>query len=104
MAGFMKTYFNFIMHRIFGTVGINLQLEFVSPAPDEGFAALESLSLKRYPYWGSLNALFINVLDDFSFKVPYGTLKTDIEYIFKEINQFIDIFLTGMENFCGLNL
>ena len=48
-AGFIKTFFNSITRRIFGTVGINPKLEFVSSASDESIS-LESLNLKRYPY------------------------------------------------------
>lgn len=53
-AGFMKTFFNSISRRLFGTVGVDPDLEFVSPAPDEGIKSFEALSLRRYPYWQSL--------------------------------------------------
>ena len=45
----------------------------------------------------------MSVLNDFSFKVPYGSLKKDIEYIVTEINQFADVFLDRYGEFCDLN-
>ena len=57
-AGFQKTFFNSITRRIFDTVGIDSSIEFVSSAPDEGFNPLETLTLNRYPYWGSLSKTF----------------------------------------------
>src|SRR5690606_18310820 len=54
-AGFMKTFFNSATRRLFGTLGIDPELEFVSPVPDEGFAAIDTLRLRRYPYWGNFD-------------------------------------------------
>lgn len=88
-AGFMKTFFNSITRRIFGTVGIDPELEFISTTPDEGFKTLEILSMKRYPYWGSFEQIFENIFDDFYFKVPYKDIKTDIDSIAMEIRRYI---------------
>ena len=76
-AGFMKTFFNSITRRIFDTVGTDPEIEFVSSAPDEGFNPLETLTLNRYPYWGSLDKTFNTILNDFAFKVPYGDVNAD---------------------------
>lgn len=87
-AGFMKTFFNSITRRIFDTVGIDPEIEFVSSAPDEGFNPLETLTLNRYPYWGSLDKTFKTILDDFAFKVPYRNMAADTRIISQEIQRY----------------
>jgi len=98
-AGFMKTYFNSVTRRIFGTVGIDPQVEFVSPAPDEGFSAVDSLRLRRYPYWESLHEIFEQLLNDFAFKVPYQDAARDSDRIAREIGQYARIFLEDLGEF-----
>ena len=87
-AGFMKTFFNSITRRIFDTVGTDPEIEFVSSAPDEGFNPLETLTLNRYPYWGSLDKTFKTILDDFAFKVPYRDINADSTTISQEIQRY----------------
>ena len=98
-AGFMKTFFNSISRRIFQTIGIDPQVEFVSPAPDEGYAALEALTLKRYPYWGSLQDIFLELLRDFTFKTPYKDVDAASRYISKEIEKYSLIYLDEYGDF-----
>ena len=71
-SGFMKTFFNSVTRRIFNTVGVNPDLEFVTSSIEEGIEMFKSLNLRRYPYWKSLEKLFNAVLDDFHFRVPYS--------------------------------
>lgn len=92
-AGFMKTFFNSITRRIFDTRGVDPQLEFVSPAPDEGFNAIESLRLKRYPCWGSLPEVFEKVLEHFSFHTPYADRDQDVAYLVHEMERHYRIYL-----------
>ena len=92
-AGFMKTFFNSITRRIFDTVGIDPEIEFVSSAPDEGFNPLETLTLNRYPYWGSLDKTFKTILDDFAFKVPYRNINTDSRTISHEVQRYFQAHL-----------
>ena len=87
-AGFLKTFFNSTTRRIFDTVGTDPEIEFVSSAPDEGFNPLETLTLNRYPYWGSLDKTFRNILDDFAFKVPYRNMAADARIISQEIQRY----------------
>ena len=89
-AGFIKTYFNSITRRIFGTIGIDKELEFVSSAPDEGFQPLQTLSLKRYPFWRSFEGIFAQVFRDFHFNVPYRDVESDIHYIADNIYEFLE--------------
>lgn len=87
-AGFMKTFFNSITRRIFGTVGMDPDLEFVSSPPDEGFNPLETLTLNRYPHWGSPAATFRKVLDGFPFKVPYRDIDKDARALGRKVNRY----------------
>jgi isocitrate dehydrogenase kinase/phosphatase len=97
-AGFMKTFFNSITRRIFGTVGIDPEVEFVSPAPEEG-AAIDALRLRHYPYWGSLRELFAQILSDFSFQVPYQSPERDAARIERAVDQYARIFLQDYGEF-----
>ena len=92
-AGFMKTFFNSITRRIFDTAGVDSRLEFISPAPDEGFNAVESLRLKRYPYWASLEELFSEALGDIRFNIPWANLESDITFLAREVQKYVDIYL-----------
>ena len=87
-AGFLKTFFNSITRRIFDTVGTDTEIEFVYSAPDEGFNPLETLTLNRYPYWGSLGKTFKKILDDFAFKVSYRNITADTQTIGHEIQRY----------------
>ncbi|HEY7840323.1 MAG TPA: bifunctional isocitrate dehydrogenase kinase/phosphatase [Gammaproteobacteria bacterium] len=91
-SGFMKTYFNSITRRLFGTVGVDPELEFVSPAPDEG-TAIESLRLRRYPYWGSIQDIFVQILNAFAFRVPYENVERDAARVERDIQQHARIYL-----------
>ena len=77
-AGFMKTFFNSISRRNFGTVGINRSVEFIQPAPDEG---LESLAKRRYPCWRNMDETFRKILRDFRVKLPFQDIDRDIGII-----------------------
>ena len=92
-AGFMKTFFNSITRRIFGTTGIDPEVEFVSPAPDEGFNPMESLTLNRYPHWGDMPLTFGKILRDFAFKVAYRDLEADVANIARQIRRYHRVYL-----------
>ena len=93
-AGFIKTFFNSVTRRIFGTVGIDTQLEFVSSNLNADIELLKSLNLKRYPFWGSTEKIFEAILNDFSFRVPYAaSINSDIvqfvESKFSKNNEYL---------------
>ena len=81
-AGFMKTFFNSISRRTFGTVGTDGMLEFIHPAPEEG---LESLAKRRYPCWNDVETGFRRILKDFRFRVPYQDAGRDVRYMAGEV-------------------
>ncbi len=96
-AGFIKTYFNSITRRIFGTVGIDPELEFVAPPFEDELELIQSLNLQRYPYWDSLSDIGAQILDDFAFKVAYTDQEKDVAFIAHQVEQFIRINLDGLD-------
>lgn len=89
-SAFIKTFFNSITRRLFGTVGDDPDLEFVFSSFDEGTDRIAALNLRRYPYWGSLNLLFETVLADFAFKVSYSNTQREVENISSKIADFCE--------------
>ena len=81
-AGFMKTFFNSISRRTFGTMGADGMLEFSPPPPDEG---LESLAKRRYPCWHEVETGFRRVLRDFKFREPYRDAGRDAHCMAAEV-------------------
>lgn len=88
-AGFMRTYFNSITRRIFDTVGIDPQLEFVTSSLEEDIDMTKSLNLRRYPYWGSVEKIFETILEDFYFRVPYSDVTINATRIATEISRYM---------------
>ncbi len=93
-SGFIKTFFNSATRRIFGTVGTDPKLEFVSVDLYADIELVNSLNLKRYPFWGSTEKIFEEILNDFSFRVPYAELINNdigqfIETIFSRENEYL---------------
>lgn len=71
-ADFIKTFFNSVTRRIFGTIGVDPQIEFTASTPYADIDLAKTLNLKRYPFWGSTENIFASILEDFSFRVPYA--------------------------------
>ena len=88
-AGFIKTFFNSVTRRIFDTVGIDPQLEFVHSSLEEDIEMIKALSLRRYPYWGSVRKIFETILEEFSFRVPYTDVQSNAGLIADEIIHFM---------------
>ena len=84
-AGFMKTFFNSISRRTFGTVGTDGMLEFIQPAPDEG---LESLAMRRYPCWDDIETSLRRILKGFKFREPYQDAARDARFMTAEVLGF----------------
>ena len=98
-SGFMKTFFNSVSRRIFDTVGVDPRLEFVSPAPDEGFNAIESLRLRRYPFWSSLHDIFDTLLRDFRPAIACADMDTDVNFVAEEVARHARIYLDEFGEF-----
>ena len=86
-AGFMKTFFNSISRRTFGTVGTDAMLEFIQPAPEEG---LESLAMRRYPCWDDIETSLRRILTDFRFREPFRDASRDARFMTEEVVGYAD--------------
>ena len=95
-AGFMKTFFNSISRRTFGTVGTDGMLEFIQPAPEEG---LESLAMRRYPCWDDIESSLRRILKDFKFREPYRDAARDARFMTAELIGYADLLGIGVEGF-----
>ena len=98
-AGFIKTFFNSVTRRLFDTVGIDERLQFISTGTIEEEEKSISLSLKRYPYWGSFRKTFETVLIEFAFRVDYKDMAADAALIESEIINYLKKHLER-ENKC----
>ena len=95
-AGFMKTFFNSISRRTFGTVGTDGMLEFIQPAPEEG---LESLAMRRYPCWDDIESSLRRILKDFKFREPYRDSARDARLMTAELIGYADRLGIGAGGF-----
>jgi len=86
--GFIKTFFNSTTRRIFGTEGLDPELEFISSGPSDDLQLIMSLNIRRYPYWVSLQRIFETILDDFSFRVPYDDINLNASRISRKIKAY----------------
>ena len=85
---FIKTFFNSTTRRIFGTEGLDPELEFISSGPSDDLQLIMSLNIRRYPYWVSLQRIFETILDDFSFRVPYDDVHLNATRISRKIKAY----------------
>ena len=85
---FIKTFFNSTTRRIFGTEGVDSQIEFISDGPSTDMHLIMGLNIRRYPYWVSLERIFETILDDFSFRIPYDDLSRNAQRIARMINAY----------------
>ena len=97
-SGFIKTFFSSVTRRIFDTRGIDRQIEFFSSTQEEDREMIQSLSLRRYPYWGSIEKIFETILDDFSFRVPYSDITENAENIANQISKYAASHLDHFED------
>jgi isocitrate dehydrogenase kinase/phosphatase len=84
---FIKTFFNSTTRRIFGTEGVDPEIEFISSSPSDDLHLIMSLNIRRYPYWVSLQRIFETILDDFSFRIPYDDISRNAKRIANKIKE-----------------
>ncbi len=88
-AGFIKTFFNSVTRRIFATDGIDQDIQFLATSSDVDEERYISLSLRRYPFWGSYRRTFETILIEFAFRVDYRDLSADASLIEAEIVNYM---------------
>ena len=84
-AEFTKTFFSSISRRLFGTVGVDPDLEFVATELDPLAHVTSTVTTNTYINHGSLALLFEDVLGDVRFRSPWKDLDNSIRHVTTEI-------------------
>ncbi len=81
---FTKTFFSSISRRLFGTVGVAPDIEFVATDLDP-LANHSSVGTNTYVNHGSLSLLFEDLLGDVRFRSPWRDLDKSVAYVAGEV-------------------
>ncbi|HJS91469.1 MAG TPA: bifunctional isocitrate dehydrogenase kinase/phosphatase [Steroidobacteraceae bacterium] len=84
-AEFTKTFFSSISRRLFGTVGVDPDLEFVATELDPLAHVASTVTTNTYINHGSLALLFEDVLGDVRFRSPWKDLDNSIRHVTTEV-------------------
>jgi isocitrate dehydrogenase kinase/phosphatase len=84
-AEFTKTFFSSISRRLFGTVGVAPEIEFVATDLDPLARVTSTVTTNTYLNHGSLALLFEDVLGDVRFRSPWKDLDNSIRHVTGEI-------------------
>ncbi len=85
---FYKTFFSSVTRRVFKTVGVDPDIEFV--AEDVTPSTHSPQRVRRHRYWvrGSIEFVFDEMLSDFSFRVPYRNSEKTVNYLAAELDAY----------------
>ena len=84
---FSKTYFNSINRRLFNTVGIDPEIEFVTLRLETEEHHRHLVKHRRYLNWATIADITEQFLNDFEFAAPYENQAADVEFITSEIRR-----------------
>lgn len=84
-AEFIKTFFSSISRRLFGTVGVAPEIEFVATDLDPLAHVTSTVTTNTYVNHGSLALLFEDVLGDVRFHSPWRDLDNSIRHVTTEV-------------------
>jgi isocitrate dehydrogenase kinase/phosphatase len=84
-AEFTKTFFSSISRRLFGTVGVDPDIEFVATDLDPLAHVTSTVTTNTYVNHGSLALLFEDVLGDVRFHTPWKDLDNSIRHVAGEV-------------------
>ncbi len=84
-AEFTKTFFSSISRRLFGTVGVAPDIEFVATDLDPLAHVTSAVTTNTYINHGSLALLFEDVLGDVRFHTPWKDLDNSIRHVTTEV-------------------
>ncbi|MGH8314131.1 MAG: bifunctional isocitrate dehydrogenase kinase/phosphatase [Steroidobacterales bacterium] len=82
---FTKTFYSSISRRLFGTVGVNPDLEYIALDLDPLAGIAGQVLTNSYTNRGSLALLVEEILTDFRFRTPYRDFDRSVEYVAHEI-------------------
>ena len=83
---FTKTFFSSISRRLFGTVGVAPDIEFVATDLDPLADIHSSVGTNTYVNHGSLSLLFEDLLGDARFRSPWRDLDSSIAHVTAEVS------------------
>jgi isocitrate dehydrogenase kinase/phosphatase len=84
-AEFTKTFFSSISRRLFGTVGVAPDIEFVATDLDPLAHVTSAVTTNTYVNHGSLALLFEDLLGDVRFHTPWKDLDNSIRHVTTEV-------------------
>src|SRR2546423_7293065 len=82
---FTKTFFSSISRRLFGTVGVAPDIEFVATDLDPLASLQSAVATNAYVNHGSLSLLFEDLLGDVRFRSPWRDLDNSIAHVAAEV-------------------
>ena len=82
---FSKTYFNSINRRIFNTVGIDPEIEFVALRLETEEQHRHLIKHRRYLNWISFPDIVDSIMTDFAFDAEFADPAADREFVIREI-------------------
>jgi isocitrate dehydrogenase kinase/phosphatase len=85
-AEFTKTFFSSITRRLFGTVGVAPEIEFVATELDPLASIHSTVVTRRYANRGSLALLVEDLLGDLRFRSPWREFDKSVQYVLGEIS------------------
>jgi isocitrate dehydrogenase kinase/phosphatase len=86
---FTKTFFSSVSRRLFGTVGVAPEIEFVATDLDP-LAGVRSVDTNSYQNHGSLPLLFEDLLGDVRFRSPWRDLDKSVAHVAGEVRAYLD--------------
>ncbi len=89
-AEFPKTYFSSVSRRLFGTIGVAPDIEFVATDLDPLANATSPLVTHTYPIHGSLRLLIEELLGDLHFRTPWRDLDGSIRQVANEVRVHLE--------------
>ena len=87
---FTKTFFSSVTRRLFGTVGVAPDIEFVATDLDPLAGIRSSVGTNIYANHGSLPLLFEDLLGDLRFRSPWRDLDKSIAHVAAEVRTYLD--------------
>jgi len=87
---FTKTFFSSVTRRLFGTVGVAPDIEFVATDLDPLANIHSSVGTNSYGNHGSLPLLFEDLLGDVPFRSPWRDLDKSIAHVASEVRTYLD--------------
>jgi isocitrate dehydrogenase kinase/phosphatase len=86
---FIKTFFSSISRRMFGTVGVAPDIEFVATDLDPLADITSPVGTNTYVNHGSLPLLFEDLLGDVRFRSPWRDLDKSIDHVVSEVRAYL---------------